>query len=349
MADSMAISVVASVISLSAPPMTPAMPMGPSESAMIRVSGVSSRSTWSSVSRRSPGSARRTMIVPSVDRGAVERVSRLAQLEHDVVGRVDDVADGPHAGRLQPHLDAVRRRPDLRAADPAADEAGAQLRLADLDAEPLGDRAAGLLDADLGPADGGAGGGRDFSGQADQAQRVAAIRLDVNVQDDVAVQIGELPAEGRVRGQDQDPLGVGGDVQLVTGAEHPLRGDAHLLGPLDAPIARQDGSGQGHRHALAGGDVVGAADDVERLARADVDGREMQPIGIGVLLDGQQLTDDDGTPVGAPLLDPLDLHAEQRQAFGQLLGGLLDVDVLAQPAQRNSHRNCSRKRRSFSR
>ena len=64
-ADSMAISIVASVISLAAPPMTPAMPIGPLVSAMIKVSGVSSRSTWSRVSSRSPGSARRTTIVPS--------------------------------------------------------------------------------------------------------------------------------------------------------------------------------------------------------------------------------------------------------------------------------------------
>ena len=37
-------------------------------------------------------------------------------------------------------------------------------------------------------------------------------------------------------------------------------------------------------------------------------------------------------PVGAPALDALDLHAEQRQPLGQLLGRQLDVDVLAQPA-----------------
>jgi len=88
---------------------------------------------------------------------------------------------------------------------------------------------------------------------------------------------------------------------------------------------------------------------VKGLARADIDGREMEPVGVGVLLDREQLPHDDGAPIAAPLLDALDLHAEKGQSFGQLLGRQLDVDVLAQPAQRNSHRNCSKKRRSFSR
>ena len=53
-------------------------------------------------------------------------------------------------------------------------------------------------------------------------------------------------------------------------------------------------------------------------------------------------------PVGAPRLDPLDLHPEQGQPLGERLGGQVDVDELAQPAERHPHRNCSRKRRSFS-
>jgi hypothetical protein len=70
-------------------------------------------------------------------------------------------------------------------------------------------------------------------------------------------------------------------VEFVAGTEHALRGDAHLLGSLDAPIAGQDGARQGHRHALAGSDVVGAADDVERLAGTDVDGGQVEAIGEG--------------------------------------------------------------------
>jgi hypothetical protein len=73
--------------------MTPAMLSGPAASVMRSVSGSSSRTTWSRVSRRSPGAARRTMIRPSWT--AAEGVDRLAELDHDVVGGVDDVTDRP--------------------------------------------------------------------------------------------------------------------------------------------------------------------------------------------------------------------------------------------------------------
>ena len=49
----------------------------------------------------------------------------------------------------------------------------------------------------------------------------------------------------------------------------------------------------------------------------------------------QQLADDDVLPVGAPALDALDLHPEQRQPLGELLGRQLDVDVVAEPGQRD--------------
>ena len=41
-----------------------------------------------------------------------------------------------------------------------------------------------------------------------------------------------------------------------------VRDDAHLLGPFDAPVPWQHGSGQGDRHALTGRDV-GRTTDVD--------------------------------------------------------------------------------------
>ena len=92
-----------------------------------------------------------------------------------------------------------------------------------------------------------------------------------------------------------------------------------------------------------------AAHDRERLGPvAEGDGREVQAVGAGMLLDGQQLARDDVLPVGAPALDVLDLHAQQGQALGQLLGREVEVDELAEPGQGDSHRNAPRKRRSSS-
>ena len=69
-----------------------------------------------------------------VDGGRIERVDRLAELEHHVVADVDDVADRPLAGRDQAHLDVVRRRPDGHARHAPSHEPGAQGGLFHLDA-----------------------------------------------------------------------------------------------------------------------------------------------------------------------------------------------------------------------
>ena len=248
--------------------MTPAIPSGPAGSAMTSVSGSSSRTTWSRVSSRSPGARAADDDPAVVDRRRVERVDRLAELEHHVVGGVDDVADRSLAGGQQAHLDRgpATGRP-CTPLDPAADEPRAEVRLADLDAQALGGRRARLRRRSVGGQRSGRAGHRgDLAGEPDDRERVAAVRLDVDVEDDVAVELGERPPSGASGGQDQDPVGVGGQAELVARAEHPVADDAHLLGPLDAPVARQDGAGQRDRDPLAGGDVRRAADDLERLA-----------------------------------------------------------------------------------
>ena len=132
-------------------------------------------------------------------------MDRLAELQHHVVGRVDDVADGALAGSEQAHLDAVRRRADRHAAHPAPDEPRAQVRVPDVHDEAVRDaRAAPLLHRDLRQADLLAGGRGDLAGEAQDGQRVAAVGLDVHVEDDVAVQVDQRDAERRVAGQDQD-------------------------------------------------------------------------------------------------------------------------------------------------
>ena len=215
--------------------------------------------------------------------------------------------------------------------------------------EPLGRRAARFDDVAGWEPERPAGHRRDLAGQADDRQQVAAVRFDVDIEDGVAEQLDERPSERRVGGEDQDPVRVGGQPELVTRAQHPVADHAHLLGPLDPPVTGQHGAGQGDRHALAGRDVRGAAHDLERLAVAERDTRQRQPVRPRMALHGKQLADDDVPPVVAPADDPLDLHAEHREPLGELLGREVDIDVLGEPREGHPHRSCSRKRRSFSR
>ena len=58
----------------------------------------------------------------------VERVHRLAALQHHVVGDVDDVADGADPDGSQTCLHPAGRWPDTHARNQPADEAPAALR-----------------------------------------------------------------------------------------------------------------------------------------------------------------------------------------------------------------------------
>ena len=284
-----------------------------------------------------------------VDRRGIERVGGLAELEHDGVARVDDVAHRAHAGRQEPHLDAVRRRTDGDAPNGARDEPRAERRLADLHGQRVGDRPAALGYGGLRPADRGAGDGRDLPRQADEAEGVSPVRLDVDVEDGVAEEVAECSPDRGIGLEDEDALGIGRQAQLVAGAEHAVAQRAHLLCALDPSAAGQDRAGQGDGHPLARCDVRRPTDDRQWLTIADAHGRERQAVRTRMGLDGQELADDDVLPVGAPTLDALDLHAQPREPVGKLLGRELDVDIVREPAQRDAHQNCSRKRRSSSR
>ena len=284
----------------------------------------------------------------AADRAGVERMGGFAEFEHDHVARVDDVADRSHAGRLEPHLDRVGGRRDANAGDDAAHEPGAHRRILDLHGEPLRDGSTGLDQVRGREADGRPGGCRDLPGEADQRQRVASVRLHVHVEDRVPVQLGQAHPDRCTGRQDEDAIRVRRQVQLVARAEHPVADDAHLLRPLDASVARQHGSGQRHRHPLAGCDVRRAAYDREWLALPHPDRRERQPVRVRVSGHREQLADHDVAPVSPPALDGLDLHAQEREPFRELFRGQVEVHEVGQPAERHPHRNCSRKRRSLS-
>src|SRR5919108_165296 len=68
------------------------------------------------------------------------------------------------------------------------------------------------------------------AGEADEAQGIAPVRLHVDVQHDVAVHLRQADADRRLGRQDEDPVGVRGQIELVAGAEHPIADDTHLLG-----------------------------------------------------------------------------------------------------------------------
>ena len=143
-----------------------------------------SAATWSMVSSASPSRPRRTTIRPVRDRVGVVGVLRLPELVHHVVRDVDDGADRSHAGRQRGGAASTSATaPFAHPREPARREARAELRLIDLERDVVGGRLSRLADRDVvGQRTLAAGEGRDLARQADHRQRVAAVRLHVDVE-----------------------------------------------------------------------------------------------------------------------------------------------------------------------
>ena len=142
-AASISTRVVPRATSERAPPITPAIDVGPSPSSIT-----TTRSSASASARRaSRPSRRRARAGPSAarrDTVGVEGVQRLARQQHHVVGDVDHVADRAHSGGRQSRLEPQRRRADADVFERTQREARAQLGAVDVDADAL-DRFAGRV------------------------------------------------------------------------------------------------------------------------------------------------------------------------------------------------------------
>ena len=355
-----------SLTSVFAPPITPPTAIVPAVSVIISMSGSSARSTPSSVVRCSPGWARRMMMRWPVTTGAlpeqviVERVQRLAELQHDVVGHVHDVADGPHPGAAQALLHPERRRADLQPLDQRGGVARAQVGRVDHDPDEVRvghDRnRLPVEDRQCVAAHGLAGQRRGLAADAGDRLQVPERALDVEREDRIAQVVDQRRPHRRIIRQDQVALVLLAQVELLLRADHPFGHDAANLVrlQLDDPALLavavhqpRAGEGEGHLRSLAPAEVlvdvrieVGRArDDPQRRLAAVLDPHQGQPVGLRVPLHVQDLADVDLVPIPqlADLVDGLDFHPRQRQPLGQRRRREGEVDEVFEPRERNFH------------
>ena len=126
----------------------------------------------------------------------VERVHRLAQLDHHVIRDVDDVVDGPDAGRFEPRRHPGRRRSDChlghRRGVPWAEGAG---MLLDRDRQCV---VPGRRRGQGRPSDRPAVDRRHLAGDPGDAQAVGAVGRDFQIEDRVLAP-GRASGNGRRR------------------------------------------------------------------------------------------------------------------------------------------------------
>jgi hypothetical protein len=191
---------------------------------------------------------------------------------------------------------------------------------------------------------------REVPGNAQEGQRIGPVGGDVEVEHDIGEldQLGEVGAEPGLPIEDQDPGVIVTQAEFCLGADHPI-GDHSPdlpLGDLQSP--GEDGAGVGHSHTSALFEVPGPADDLGR-ARAHVDLAYPDLVGIWVRSDLGDFADHYVGPHCFESLHILDDVTEHGQRPSELVGiGGGQVDELLQPAQRELHANCPRKRTSLS-
>ena len=290
--------------------------------------------------------------------GPVERVHRLPELEHQVVGHVHRERHGADRAPGQPdHHPQRSAGRGIEAAHLAQHEPVAAGRVGDagrVDIRPheaeISAEHAGVRQVRLGRV------GEGHTERAGQLARepahghgVAAVGCHRDLEHLVTQpRVGhEVRAQRGVGGQHEDAGVVIAERQLAGRADHPLGDVAVGLARADLEPAGQHRAGQRERDPVADGEVSRAADHPGRFVRQALqlalgDGDPAVPdrlLQAGELLDRQHLGDHHAPDVMPGGFDRFDLEP----GGGQPPGNLGRVDrfgqghVLAQPGKRHSH------------
>jgi hypothetical protein len=286
--------------------------------------------------------------------GEVERVHRLAQLEHGVVRGVDHVRHRAHPGRREASLGPQRRGPDLNASQDTGQVPRAPIEVPDLDGGHVRGLLVALGQRGVGGHDRHAGGHRSFPGHPEHAEQVRPVRLDLDVEDDVvqAVGRGEVGPDRGVGGQDQDAAVVAGQADLPGGAQHPVRVEAAHRPNAEGLL--EDGHPRARpspRDEVPLAHVPDPGQDLG-LRRAVGDPGDAELLRSRVIAHLQDAGHDDADQALPGPQDRLDLHALRGETLGQLLDGEVGRAQLEEPRPGDPHAsaptpsNCSRNRTS---
>ncbi len=280
-------------------------------------------------------------------------VQRLAQLEHHVVGDVDNGADRAQSRAAQalahPERRASRRIDTLYDATRETRATGRRFEshrkfLARCLRHRLGWRMGELARRD----------GGDLPRDAEHRQHVAAIRGHVERQDRVVEQ--ERLAQRRARHefvrQLEDSFVLFGKPEFACRAQHARRLDAAEPRLPDHFAGSESCAFECERRLHAGAHIGRAADDLQASRAAGRDLADGQLVGTRMLLDGQHFPDDDALEIARSRLDRFDLDPAHRETRGQRSRVHAGIHPFAEPGKADAHAqprlNCARKRRSFS-
>ena len=265
----------------------------------------------------------------------IESMHRLANLQHDVVGDVNDVGDAAQAAQSQLAFHPARRWAGGDVVDIVADVARAEVRGFNGDGQAvIGSVGDGVVGG--GHLEGLAQHGGNLAGNAQDALAIGAVGGDGDVKD-VIVQADDLLNGGAgdgILGQVKQAVDLSAGIQVVVqaqflaAAKHAVGLNAHQGLGLDLDAAGQRGAVQsgGGVHALVNVGGTGGDLDIVAILTAVY----LADVQVGALL-GDALGDNannDLADLAAEINEFFDLKAAAKEFIFQLLCGDIDINIL---------------------
>ena len=273
----------------------------------------------------------------------VKRMQRLAEQEQDVVRHVNDVVHGALAngGKTLDH--PVGARANFHAMNHASGVARATHGIGNVDLHGIGLNVARKLQLGghilqrvrprLGVH------GANLASEAHDGKAVGAVRGNLQVEHRIgeAHEIGDGLADLRIFGKHPNALMVGAHAQFALRAAHAHRGHAAKLRLLDFEIAGKHRANRRDGHFDAGGNVRGAAHDLNRLVAAHIHLHHMHVVGIGVVFTRLDIAHDHAVKRGTKLVNALDARTRKVELVAERLNVRRHLDIIGKPLQRNFH------------
>ena len=267
----------------------------------------------------------------------VERVHRLPQFEHHVLGDVDQEAQRADPAATQPLGHPHRRsRAGFDALDHPTEIARCVGTGVERDIEPRIARRGHRRDRVRGDAAAERGG--DIEGDAAHAEAVGAVGGELELERRIrqAKVVRKRRADRRIAGQFQQARGIAVEPEFLCRAQHAVGLDAAQRRRPDGEFAH---AGTDHRQRCnqSGTRVGRATDDLQRRTGAGIDAAHLQAVGLGVFFAGDDACDDDAVEAFAQHRGVLDLEPDGSQGGSEFLAAGVGVHMLAEPVLGKFH------------
>ena len=168
---------------------------------------------------------------------------RTAQLEHDIVGNIDQSRDRTHAAALQARLHPIRRRSgSIQAAKNSARKAAAKVGRLNIHRKRAG--ASGSNRIHRRQRERRTGNRMHIACDADHGERIAAIggELEFDLGIVKTCVLTDIDAHRRIIGQDPNTIVIFVDAEFARRTEHAHRNHTAQLALFDAEVAGEHGT-----------------------------------------------------------------------------------------------------------